>query len=69
MKEDVINFRGTILEAFPNARFKVKLGTDYELNCTISGKIRKHNIRILRGDEVEVEMSPYDITFGRITYR
>ena len=69
MKADVLQFTGTILEAFPNARFKVRLETNHELDCIISGKIRKNNIRILRGDEVTVELSPYDLTLGRITYR
>jgi translation initiation factor IF-1 len=60
---------GTVIEAFPNAMFKVKLDTGHEVLAHISGKIRVHYIRILPGDRVLVELSPYDLTRGRIVYR
>jgi len=69
MKADSVKFRGTIIDAFPGARFKVVLETEHQLDCIISGKIRKNNIKILKGDEVEVELSPYDLSLGRIVYR
>lgn len=69
MAKDVIEFVGTILEAMPNAMFKVKLENDHEILAHISGKIRKNFIRILPGDKVRVEMTPYDLTKGRITFR
>jgi len=61
--------KGRITDASPGARFKVKLENGHVLNAVISGKIRKNNIQILLDDVVEVEMSPYDLTLGRITYR
>ncbi len=60
---------GTILESLPNAMFKVKLDNDHEVLAHISGKMRMHYIRILPGDKVQVELTPYDLTRGRITYR
>ena len=69
MSKDIIEFEGTILESLPNAMFKVKLENDYENLAHISGKIRKNFIKILPGDKVKVEMTPYDLTRGRITYR
>lgn len=69
MSKDIIEFEGTILESLPNAMFKVKLENDYEILAHISGKIRKNFIKILPGDKVKVEMTPYDLTRGRITYR
>ena len=60
---------GTILESLPNAMFKVKLENDHEVLSHISGKMRMHYIRILPGDKVQVELTPYDLTRGRITYR
>jgi translation initiation factor IF-1 len=68
-KKDVIEVFGTVLEAQPNAMFKVKLENGYEILAHISGKIRMHFIRILPGDRVKVELSPYDLTRGRITWR
>tara|TARA_A100001011_G_scaffold260500_2_gene269003 strand:- start:1089 stop:1310 length:222 start_codon:yes stop_codon:yes gene_type:complete len=68
-KEDVIEVEGVVQEALPNAQFLVKLTTGQEILAHISGKIRKHYIRVLIGDQVKVEMSPYDLTKGRITYR
>ncbi len=67
--KDVIEFEGTILEAMPNAMFRVELENGHEILAHISGKIRKNFIRILPGDKVKVEMTPYDLTRGRITYR
>jgi len=68
-KEDVIEIQGTIKETMPNAMFKVELENGAEILAHVSGKIRMHYIRILPGDKVTVEMSPYDLTKGRITYR
>ena len=69
MSKDVIEIEGTILESMPNAMFRVKLENDHEILAHISGKIRKNFIRILPGDKVKVEMTPYDLTRGRITFR
>ena len=69
MEKDVIDLEGTILEAMPNAMFRVKLENDHEILAHISGKIRKNFIRILPGDKVKVEMTPYDLSRGRITFR
>mgnify|MGYP002062790623 FL=1 len=60
---------GEVIEALPNAMFRVKLENEHEITCHVSGKIRMNYIRILPGDKVTVEMSPYDLTKGRITYR
>jgi translation initiation factor IF-1 len=68
-KKDVIEAVGTVQEALPNAMFKVKLDTGHEVLAHISGKMRMYYIRILLGDRVQVELSPYDLTRGRITYR
>ena len=69
MANDVIEIEGTILESMPNAMFRVKLENGHEILAHISGKIRKNFIRILPGDKVKVEMTPYDLTKGRITFR
>ena len=68
-KEDAIEVQATVLETLPNAMFKVELANGHEVLAHISGKIRKHFIKILTGDRVLVELSPYDLTRGRITYR
>ncbi len=68
-KEDVIEVEGVVVEAMPNAMFRVKLENDHEILAHISGKLRMNFIRILPGDKVTVEMSPYDLTKGRITWR
>jgi len=68
-KEDIIEMSGEVLEKLPNAMFKVKLQNGHEVLCTISGKMRKFYIRILPGDTVTVEISPYDLSRGRISYR
>lgn len=68
-KEEPIEVRATVLEPLPNAMFKVQLENEHEILAHISGRMRKHFIRILPGDEVLVELSPYDLTRGRIVYR
>jgi translation initiation factor IF-1 len=68
-KEDVISLEAVVLETLPNTSFKVKLENGQVILAHVSGKIRMHYIRILPGDKVTVEMSPYDLTRGRITYR
>ena len=68
-KLDSIEVTGTVLEALPNAMFKVKLENNYEVLAHISGKMRMNFIRILPGDKVRLELSPYDLTRGRITWR
>lgn len=68
-KSDLIKLDGIISEALSNAMFKVKLENGHEILATISGKMRMHYIRILPGDKVAVEISPYDLTRGRITFR
>lgn len=67
--KDVIELEGEITEALPNAQFRVKVETGQVILAHVSGKIRKNFIRILPGDKVKVEISPYDLTRGRITYR
>ena len=68
-KEDVIEVEGTILEALPNATFRVELPNGHKILAHVSGKLRMNFIRILPGDKVTVEMSPYDLSKGRITWR
>ena len=68
-KDDVIEVEGTISETLPNAMFKVELDNGHQVLAHISGKIRVNFIRILPGDRVKLELSPYDLTKGRITYR
>jgi len=68
-KEDKIQLEGEVLDALPNAMFKVRLENEHEIIAHISGKMRKHFIRILPGDRVTVDISPYDLSRGRITYR
>ena len=68
-KEGSIEFQGVVLEVLPNAMFKVKLENDHEILAHSSGKMRKNRIRVLAGDKVTVEMTPYDLTKGRITFR
>lgn len=69
MSKDVIEVQGTVLESLPNAMFKVELENGYSVLAHISGKIRMNFIKILPGDRVTVELSPYDLSRGRITYR
>jgi translation initiation factor IF-1 len=68
-KEDVIEVQGVVKETLPNAMFRVQLDNGHKILAHISGKMRMHFIRILPGDKVTVELSPYDLTRGRITYR
>ena len=68
-KEDVIEMQGTILDTLPNTMFKVELENGHVVIAHISGKMRKNYIRILTGDKVTVELTPYDLTKGRITFR
>jgi translation initiation factor IF-1 len=68
-KEEAIKVEGTVLETFPNAMFKVELENKHQVLAHISGKMRMHFIKILPGDKVTVELSPYDLSRGRITYR
>ena len=68
-KQDVIEIEGIVTDTLPNAQFKVKLVNGHEILAHVSGKIRMHYIRILPGDKVTVEISPYDLTRGRITFR
>jgi translation initiation factor IF-1 len=68
-KDDVIEIEGKVIDTMPNAMFTVELENGHQILATISGKMRKNYIRILTGDQVTVEMSPYDLTRGRITYR
>ena len=68
-KEDQIEMEGTIVETLPNTMFRVELDNGHIIIAHISGKMRKHYIRILTGDRVTVEMTPYDLSKGRITYR
>lgn len=68
-REDAIEMEGTVIEPLPNAMFRVELENGHKVLAHISGKMRMHYIRILPGDKVVVELSPYDLTRGRITYR
>lgn len=68
-KQDMIEIEGTVVEALPNTMFKVELENGHQILAHISGKLRMNFIRILPGDKVTVEMSPYDLTRGRITWR
>lgn len=68
-KENVIEMEGAVVEALPNAMFRVELENKHVVLAHVSGKMRMHYIRILAGDKVKVELSPYDLTRGRITYR
>jgi translation initiation factor IF-1 len=68
-KEEAIEVEGTVLEPLPNAMFRVELENGHKILAHISGKMRMHFIKILSGDKVKVQLSPYDLTRGRITYR
>lgn len=69
MQQDVIELEGTVNESLPNAMFRVKLDNGFEVLAHVSGKLRRNYIKILLGDRVRLELSPYDLTRGRITYR
>ncbi len=68
-KEELLEFEGTVEELLPNAMFRVKLENDHEVLAHTSGKMRKNRIRVLAGDKVTVEMTPYDLSKGRIIFR
>ena len=68
-KEDLIRMSGKVDEVLPSAMFRIRLDNDHLITATLGGKLRQHNIRILLGDNVEVEMSPYDLNKGRVVYR
>ena len=68
-KEEPIKVEGVVKESLPNARFRVELETGHVILCHVSGRMRMHYIRILPGDKVQVELTPYDLQRGRITYR
>ena len=68
-KEELLEFPGVVTELLPNAMFRVRLENDHEVLAHTSGKMRKNRIRVLAGDKVTVEMTPYDLTKGRITFR
>jgi translation initiation factor IF-1 len=68
-KEEIIEFSGTVEELLPNAMFRVKLENEHQVLAHTSGKMRKNRIRVLLGDKVNVEMTPYDLSKGRITFR
>ena len=68
-KEELLEFEGEVMELLPNATFRVKLVNDHEIIAHTAGRMRKNRIRVLAGDKVTVEMTPYDLSKGRITYR
>ena len=68
-KQDLLEFKGKVTELLPNAMFRVKLENEHEILAHTAGKMRKHRIRVLAGDRVNVEMTPYDLSKGRITFR
>ena len=68
-KEELLEFSGTVVEKLPNAMFRVKLENDHEILAHTAGKMRKFRIRVMVGDKVDIEMTPYDLTKGRITWR
>ncbi|MDB5623290.1 MAG: translation initiation factor [Devosia sp.] len=68
-KEEVLEFQGTVVELLPNATFRVKLENEHEIIAHTSGRMRKNRIRVLTGDKVLCEMTPYDLTKGRLTFR
>ncbi len=69
MSEDAIEMEGTVTEVLPNTKFRVELENGHKILAYLSGKMRKHYIRVLEGDRVKCELSPYDLSKGRITYR
>lgn len=69
MAKDTIEVKGTVTDALPNAKFKVELENGHEILAHLSGKLRMHYIKIMPGDNVTIELSPYDLTKGRITWR
>ena len=68
-KQDLLEFKGVVIDLLPNAMFRVKLENGHTVTAHTAGKLRKNRIRVLQGDNVTVEMTPYDLTKGRITFR
>ena len=68
-KQDLLEFKGTVIDLLPNAMFRVKLENGHTVTAHTAGKLRKNRIRVLQGDNVTVEMTPYDLSVGRITFR
>ena len=68
-KQDLLEFKGTVIDLLPNAKFRVKLENGHTVTAHTAGKLRKNRIRVLQGDNVTVEMTPYDLTKGRIIFR
>ena len=68
-KQDLLEFKGKVMDLLPNAMFRVKLENGHTVTAHTAGKLRKNRIRVLQGDKVQVEMTPYDLTKGRITFR
>ena len=68
-KQDLLEFKGKVIDLLPNAMFRVKLENGHTVTAHAAGKLRKNRIRVLQGDKVQVEMTPYDLTKGRITFR
>ena len=68
-KQDLLEFKGTVIDLLPNAMFRVKLENGHEVLAHVSGKMRMHYIKILPGDKIKLELSPYDLSRGRITFR
>ena len=68
-KQDLLEFKGTVIDLLPNAMFRVKLENGHSVTAHTAGKLRKNRIRVLQGDNVTVEMTPYDLTKGRIIFR
>jgi translation initiation factor IF-1 len=68
-KDELIELTGAVVDVLPNSTFKVKVNTVHEVLCYMGGRLKKHKIKIILGDNVKIEMSPYDLTKGRITYR
>lgn len=69
MSKELIEFEGSIIDVLPNQTFKVRLSNEHEIICYTGGKLRQHKIRLVQGDRVKVEMTPYDLSKGRITFR
>lgn len=69
MSKELIEFEGSIIDVLPNQTFKVRLSNEHEIICYTGGKMRQHKIRLVQGDRVKVEMTPYDLSKGRITFR
>jgi translation initiation factor IF-1 len=69
MSKEILEFEGSIIDVLPNQTFRVKLANEHEIICYTGGKMRQHKIRLVQGDRVRIEMTPYDLTKGRIMFR